>query len=308
MRRRTTRPRLQRFSYLELLPMQGWTAWGEHLGVAAIPRRNYPVVLCTALHYLVARGGTMNRILLRAIAVALVTALSNTPVLADDTPIERGSLKITTYDGITDDLLSAGLNQAGLESLTPPGFVDANNPTAVELRRRAIYNNYRAIVDPVRAGGMGLLWGPALAPANSGAAPGLIPGVEYKAYLRAPDRHPHVNNIPAAVQIPRHFNPGKPCIVLASPSGSRSLYGAISIAEWALFKGCAVALPGKGTDTGFQLLDPSAAAVAVDDLDGVAGSGRALGGDAQVAPRCPRSLQAYIYTNTNTAPAHNPHL
>jgi hydroxybutyrate-dimer hydrolase len=252
----------------------------------------------------------MNRILSHAIAVALVTGLSNTQVLADDTPIERGSLRITTYDGVTDDLLSAGLNLAGLVSAVPPAFANPNNPTAAELRRRAIYNNYRAIVDPVPAGGMGLLWGPGSAgtpvfPAP--VVPGLIPGVEYKAYLRTPDRQAHVNNIPAAVQIPRHFNPDKACIVLASPSGSRSLYGAISIAEWALFKGCAVALPGKGTDTGFQLLDPSAAAFAVDDLDGVAGSVEALGDNAQFALRDSRSLDAYIAANPNRVATKHAH-
>jgi hydroxybutyrate-dimer hydrolase len=157
---------------------------------------------------------------------------------------------------------------------------------------------------------MGLLWGPGSAGAPVFAAPvvpGLIPGVEYKAYLRAPERHPHVNNIPAAVQIPAHFNRDKPCIVLAAPSGSRSLYGAISIAEWALFKGCAVALPGKGTDTGFHLLDPSAAAVAVDDLDGVAGSVDGLGDDAQFALRDSRQLDKYIAANPNRVATKHAH-
>jgi hydroxybutyrate-dimer hydrolase len=254
----------------------------------------------------------MNRIVSRAAVAAFVLGLSNAPVLADDAPIQRGSLKIVTYDGVTDDLLSAGLNLAGLVSAVPPGFVDANNPTAVELRRRALYNNYRAIVDPVPAGGMGLLWGPGSAGAPVFAAPvvpGLIPGVEYKAYLRAPERHPHVNNIPAAVQIPAHFNQDKPCIVLAAPSGSRSLYGAISIAEWGLFKGCAVALPGKGTDTGFHLLDPSAptAAYAVDDLDGVASSVDALGDDAQFAVRDSRQLDKYIAANPNRVATKHAH-
>src|SRR6185503_1599246 len=214
------------------------------------------------------------------------------------------------YDGIADDLLSAGLNLAGLVSAVPPAFADPNNPTAAELRRRAIYNQYRAIVDPVPAGGMGLLWGPGSAGSPVFAAPvvpGLIPGVEYKAYLRAPDRHPHVNNIPAAVQIPRNFNPDKPCIVAASPSGSRSLYGAIALAEWALFKGCAVALPGKGTDTGFHLLDASVAAFAVDDLDGVAGSVDALGDNAQFALRDSRRLDAYIAANPNRVATKHAH-
>ena len=250
----------------------------------------------------------MIRILSRAALAALYVGFSSSAVVADDAPIQRGSLKVTLYDGITDDLLSAGLNQAGLESAVAPAFADPNNPTAAELRRRAIYNNYRAIVDPVRAGGMGVFWGPALATGLPGqAVPGLIPGVEYKAYLRTPERHPHVNNIPAAVQIPRHFNEGKPCIVLAAPSGSRSLYGAIAIAEWGLVKGCAVALPGKGTDTGFHLLDPSAAAVAVDDLDGVAGSVDALGDDAQFALRDSRQLDKYVADNPHRVATKHAH-
>jgi hypothetical protein len=65
-------------------------------------------------------------------------------------------------------------------------------------------------VDTFAAGGMGLLWGPRSSGAPAFPAPvtpGLIPGVEYKAYLRTPEWHGHVNNVPAAVQIPSHFNP-----------------------------------------------------------------------------------------------------
>ncbi|MEQ9547123.1 MAG: 3-hydroxybutyrate oligomer hydrolase family protein [Marinobacter sp.] len=53
------------------------------------------------------------------------------------------------YDGLTDDLLTAGLGADGLASATPPAFDDALNPTPAELRRLAIYNNYRALVDGV---------------------------------------------------------------------------------------------------------------------------------------------------------------
>ena len=232
-----------------------------------------------------------------AVCASFCIAAFATPVVADNSPIDRGSLKVTEYDGITDDLLSAGLNQAGLVSAVPPGFLDPLHPTPAELRRRAIHGNYRGIVDAVPGGGIGLLWGPGAPGSPSFAAPvapGLIPGVEYKAYLRLPDRHPHVNNIPAAVQIPRHFDPAKPCIVAAMPSGSRSLYGGIAIAEWALFKGCAVALPGKGTDTGFHLLGDATSAHAVDDRDGVTGSAAALGDDAQFAVRPSPRLDAYL--------------
>ena len=225
--------------------------------------------------------------------------------VADAPPVVPGSVRITVYDGVTDDLLSAGLNLEGLRDAAPaPGFVDPLNPTPAELRRRALYNNYRAIVDPVSAGGMGLLWGPKSpgTPVIPGATFGLIPGVEYKAYLRDRDGI-HVGNIPAAVQIPKHFNPDKPCIVAAMPSGSRSLYGAISIAEWALFKGCAVALPGKGTDTGFHLLTPDLA----DDLDGVYGPADALGDDAQFAVRSSPSLEAYVGANPDRIATKHAH-
>jgi hydroxybutyrate-dimer hydrolase len=231
--------------------------------------------------------------------LALAVTCSTTLAFADGAPIVHGSVQITTYDGVTDDLLSAGLNQAGLVSAVPPGFVDPLNPTPAELRRRAIHGNYRGIVDTVPGGGMGLLWGPQSpgTPVFPDATFGLIPGVEYKAYLRAPEAHGHINNVPAAVQIPRHFNPSKPCIVAAAPSGSRSLYGGIAIAEWGLFKGCAIALPGKGTDTGFHLLGPEAANYAVDDLNGVYGRAETIGDDAQFALRPSPKLNDYIDDN-----------
>jgi hypothetical protein len=58
-------------------------------------------------------------------AVALATVPAAPLVHAEGSPaIIQESLKITVYDGIIDDLLSAGLNQAGLISSTPPGFAD----------------------------------------------------------------------------------------------------------------------------------------------------------------------------------------
>ncbi len=187
--------------------------------------------------------------------------------------------------------------------------MDPLQPTPAELRRRAIHGNYRGIVDTVAAGGMGLLWGPQSpgAPTFPGATFGLIPGVEYKAYLSVPHRHGHINNVPAAVQIPRHFNKDKPCIVAAAPSGSRSLYGGIAIAEWALFKGCAVALPGKGTDTGFHLLGAEAAAYAVNDIDGVFGPADAIGDDAQFAVRDSRALDKYLAANPHRIATKHAH-
>ena len=50
-----------------------------------------------------------------------------------------------------------GLGTAGLQSAVPPAFADPLAPTAAELRRRVIYNNYRALIDPTDLGGMGRL-------------------------------------------------------------------------------------------------------------------------------------------------------
>src|SRR5260370_6603228 len=69
----------------------------------------------------------------------------------------------THYDGVSNDLLTAGLGKTGLGSPIPPGFADPLHPTAEELRRSAIYNNYRALIDPTPGGGYGTLYGPNVA-------------------------------------------------------------------------------------------------------------------------------------------------
>jgi hydroxybutyrate-dimer hydrolase len=250
---------------------------------------------------------------IRTLTGAVALACSTTLAFADAGSIRQETLKISRHapDPVSgpDDLLSAGLNLGGLIGAAP--LVDADNPTLAQLRRRAIYNNYRAIVDPVPGGGIGLLWGPQSpgTPSFEDVPFGLIPGWEYKAYLRVPDGHGHVNNVPAAVQIPDHFGTEgrRACIVLAAPSGSRSLYGAISIAEWGLFKGCAIALPGKGTDTGFHLLSPDNAAHAVTDLDGFAASVQSLGDEAQFALRPSPALQDYIDANPHRVATKHAH-
>src|SRR4029453_5392437 len=70
------------------------------------------------------------------------------------------------YDGATNDLLTAGLGKTGLAG-PAPGFVNPTQPTAEELRRSAIYNNYRALVDMAPGGGYGTIYGPNIAPDGS---------------------------------------------------------------------------------------------------------------------------------------------
>ena len=147
------------------------------------------------------------------------------------------------YDAISDDLLTAGLGQSGLQSDFQPSV--SSTPKASELRRLAIYSNYRALVDVTAAGGFGTLYGPKVG--NDGTlltTDGRIGGTEYTAFS---DDGSSRQRVTMVVQIPSNFNPAQPCIVAAAAPGSRGVYGAISTAEWGLKQGCAVALNDKGT-------------------------------------------------------------
>jgi hydroxybutyrate-dimer hydrolase len=167
----------------------------------------------------------------------------------------RGSIQCASYDGVTDDLLTAGLGKSGLQGAAP-GFADGNNPTAAELRKRAIYNNYRALVDITTTGGYGSLYGPNIdANGANTLGEGKVAGVECLAFA---DDGTGRKNVTLMVQIPlgnpaptRNFDPRDPCIVAAPSSGSRGVYGAIATAgEAGLKLGCAIAYTDKGTGMG----------------------------------------------------------
>ena len=156
----------------------------------------------------------------------------------------------TSYDGVTDDLLTAGLGKTGLGGAAP-GFVDATNPTAAELRRRVIYVNYRAILDITAAGGYGTLYGPNIDINGSDTlGEGKVAGKEILAYV---DNGTGKQNVVVMVQIPSGFDPNNACIVAAPSSGSRGVYGAIgSAGEWGLKHKCAVAYTDAGKGMGYQ--------------------------------------------------------
>ena len=147
-------------------------------------------------------------------------------------------IPLTSYV-INDDLLTAGLGEAGLRSALPPALDDAEQPTARELRRRAIWTSWRAIADLAPGGGYGTVYG-ALAP---------VPGREYHAFATLPGRRqPHR----VLVQLPDAFDLGKRCVVVTASSGSRGIYGPIAFAGgWGLPRGCAVAYTDKGTGSGY---------------------------------------------------------
>ncbi len=166
-----------------------------------------------------------------------------------------GEIIATRYDGVLDDLLTAGLGKSGLEDGAPaPAFADPVNPTDAELRRLAIYNNYRALVPTEIGNGYGVLFGPNLdADGNDTGTEGLVAGREYLVYA---DSGSGRKNVTLMVQIPDSFDPAAACIVTAPSSGSRGIYGAIGTAgEWGLRRGCAVAYTDKGTGTGAHDLE-----------------------------------------------------
>ncbi len=149
----------------------------------------------------------------------------------------QGALRVTEHRG-ADDLLTAGL---GLEGLRGP-FVapaDPEQPSAAELRRRAIQQNWRGIVDLSPGGGFGTVYG---------TLP-TVPGREFQSFAKIPGAsQPHR----VLAQIPDQFDRRARCLVVSPVSGSRGIYGAIGVGGgWGLPRGCAVVYTDKGAGTGF---------------------------------------------------------
>jgi hydroxybutyrate-dimer hydrolase len=201
----------------------------------------------------------------------------------------KGAILCASYDGEGDDLLTAGLGKSGLQGATAPGFADANHPTAAELRRRAIYINYRALVDISASGGYGELYGPNIdANGNKTSNEGKIAGEECLAFA---DDGSGRNNVTMMVQIPVTFDPEDACIVAAPSSGSRGVYGAIATAgEWGLKHGCAVAYTDKGTGMGAHDLQHDT----VNLIDGLRATASAAGKTSHFTARIdPATLTAF---------------
>ena len=161
-----------------------------------------------------------------------------------------------------DDLLTAGLGLAGLRGMVPPAFADAMRPTAAELRRRALWANWRGIADLAVGGGYGELYGSVAS----------VPGREFSAFATLPGaRQPHR----VLLQLPDGFDSAKRCVVVAASSGSRGIYGAIAVAgAWGLPRGCAVVYTDKGAGTDYFDLDAG---------QGIDATGQVAGGDTALA-------------------------
>ena len=181
--------------------------------------------------------------------------------------LEIGKVRTTEHRG-HDDLLSAGLGLAGLAAQPVP-FANPLEPTAAELRRRAIQASWKGLADLGPLGGYGAVYG---------AVPE-VPGREYQMFAQLPGaRAPHR----VLLQLPDRFDLRKRCLVVTASSGSRGIYGAIAVAgAWGLPRGCAVAYTDKGTGSGyFDYADDSGVA-----LDGR----RAKRGEQQLEFEPPRA-------------------
>ncbi|MBP6764748.1 MAG: D-(-)-3-hydroxybutyrate oligomer hydrolase [Rubrivivax sp.] len=207
-------------------------------------------------------------------------------------PSFAGAATTTTYDGTTDDLLTAGVGKSGLVSTAAAPTLTAT-PTAAELRRLAIVVNYRAIVDVTANGGFGTLYGPNVGVDGvAGAGEGKIAGTETIAYA---DDGTGRQNVTMMVQVPSTFSASAPCIVTATSSGSRGVYGAIgSAGEWGLKRGCAVAYTDKGTGNGVHDLQNNT----VSGIDGRRADAAVAGSGANFSARLSDAERAAFNTAT----------
>eukprot|EP01133_Synstelium_polycarpum_P005480 gene5480-6336_t len=203
---------------------------------------------------------------------------NHAPEELNQLPAYLGTISRADYDGKSNDLLTAGLGKTGLAGATP-AYANGEQPTPVELRRNAIYANYRAVLDIAANSGYGTLYGPNVdAAGNVGSGEGLVAGSEYIAYA---DDGTGKKNVTLMVQVPASFDPDHACIVTGTSSGSRGIYGAIgSSGEWGLKKGCAVAYADKGSGTGLYVFEDDS----VNLQNGVRAGRVAAGKNALFAP------------------------
>lgn len=180
------------------------------------------------------------------------------------------ALRVTDHRG-DDDLLSAGLGLDGLRAMTAPAFADPTRPTPAEIRRRALWSNWRGIADLAPGGGYEDIYG----------SVENIPGREFSALATVPGaRHPHR----VLVQVPDSFDFDKRCIMVTASSGSRGVHGSIAVAgAWGLPKGCAVAYTDKGAGTDYFDLD-AGIGVGADGTAAPAGEPMAFAPDSGASP------------------------
>jgi hydroxybutyrate-dimer hydrolase len=157
--------------------------------------------------------------------------------------VRGGKAVIEEFDGITDDLLTGGLGFQGFLEKKPPFFKHPENPDIRDIRTRAIWYNYRALMDLDSP-----CYGKHYGPGAGYGAPSMIAGKEIMALSD--------EGVTMMVQIPKNFDTRCPFLVAVPSSGSRGVYGGIGVVgEWALKRGFAVVYTDKGTGVGYHILD-----------------------------------------------------
>ncbi|MEO8365079.1 MAG: 3-hydroxybutyrate oligomer hydrolase family protein [Pseudoxanthomonas sp.] len=221
------------------------------------------------------------RITALLLACLTAAACSTSPTRAPSKEAAMTEPQRETDHRGSDDLLTAGLGLAGLRAMTPPAFSDAANPTAEELRRRAIWNNWRGIADLSLSGGYGEVYGSVAD----------VPGREFSAFATVPGaKQPHR----VLVQVPDNFDTVKRCVVVTAASGSRGIYGSIAVAgAWGLPKGCAVAYTDKGAGTDYYDIDTHTGV----KLDGTRGE---LGEKLAFQPEIPAGMSGVAFKHAHS--------
>jgi len=185
----------------------------------------------------------------RTVPLCLVFAACHTGTDLNEVPsfVVPGSVTSMPYDGNNDDLLTGGLGALGLTG-SGPTFVDPAAPTAAELRKRAIYVNYRALVDISTNGGYGTLYGPNVdvngTPSSRKARSRVKSGSPTTTTGRAGERDDDGAG-------PVELRPGQALHRHGDLLGiARRLRRDCYRGEWGLKNGCAVAYTDKGSGMG----------------------------------------------------------
>ncbi|RZA31291.1 MAG: hydrogenase, partial [Lysobacteraceae bacterium] len=158
---------------------------------------------------------------------------------------------------------------------------DPARPTAAELRRRAIWNNWRGIADLSPGGAYGQAYGSVAD----------VPGREFSAFATLPGAsQPHR----VLLQLPDRFDERKRCVVVTASSGSRGIYGSIAVAgAWGLPRGCAVAYTDKGAGTDYYDIDSHTGV----RLDGTRGE---LGETLAFVPEVPAGASGVAFKHAHS--------
>lgn len=184
----------------------------------------------------------MSMMLRRHTALVLISALLAlhlNGLEAADHPTPWATEHRDQSEGVSDDLVSAGLGLSGLRAERST-LIDERLSEPALLRRLAFHGAWNGLSALHHNDGLGAL--------DSADLP-RVQGREWHQFRWLPDAQQPSRVL---LQKPDHFDPERPCLVATAASGSRGIYGAVPlVAPWALPKGCAVVYTDKGAGTDF---------------------------------------------------------